>query len=81
MLVVVGLQAAAAALLLPPPVKRSGRLVIAFSSLGWEGQEIRPEWRKTLSASCGDGTIDLAHALDHGRSWFTTDALSGMFDP
>ena len=79
-MLVVSLQTAAAALLLAPPVKRSSTLVVAFSSLGWDGEEIRPEWRSTFGSHVGDGTIDLAHALDHQRSWFATDPASGAFD-
>jgi len=79
-MLVVHLQTAAVALLLAPPVKRSSTLVVAFSSLGWDGEAIRPEWRSTLRLHVDDGTIDLAHALDHQRSWFATDPASGDFD-
>ena len=65
----------------------SRTLVVAFSSLGWNGL-VRPEWGGTLQAgigaetelAIGGGGIDVAHALDVSRSWFLTDPKSGEYD-
>ena len=65
----------------------SRTLVVAFSSLGWNGL-VRPEWGSTLRAgsgaetkvAIGGGGIDVAHALDVSRSWFLTDPKSGEYD-
>ena len=52
-------------------------LVVAFSSLGWDGL-VKPEWASTLCSAAG--TIDVVHALDYAQSWFMTNPTSGEFD-
>jgi len=63
----------------PPPPEEGVTLVVAFSSLGWEGV-VRAEWGATLSALVGEGRVVVAHALDTAMSWFTTDPTSGEAD-
>lgn len=53
-------------------------LVLAFSSLGWNGV-VRAEWGATLRAA-GDDRIVVAHCLDTAQSWFTTNPISGEYD-
>ena len=63
----------------PPARPQARTLVVAFSSLGWDGL-VKPEWASTLCASSAAGTIDVVHALDYAQSWFMTNPTSGEFD-
>ena len=60
---------------------RAGRtLVVAFSSLGWHGL-MRAEWStslRPLASSCAP--VDVAHAIDPSRSWFSTNPMDGQLD-
>lgn len=67
----------------PPGGAAARTLVVAFSSLGWNGL-VRAEWGATLrGAAAGEGlsaVVDVAFALDTACSWFTTDPITGAYD-
>ena len=63
----------------PPPPREGVTLVVAFSSLGWDGL-VRAEWGATLSSMVAEGRVVAAHALDTAMSWFTTNPTTGEAD-
>jgi len=70
-----------------PVTKSDKTLIVAFSSLGWNGF-IRPEWGATLrtaQANDNDGRLSssplvIVHALDTSQSWFSSSPISGEWD-
>lgn len=53
-------------------------LVVAFSSLGWNGV-VRTEWGATIRGGNRPDVV-IVHALDSSRTWYTSNPMTGACD-